>query len=81
LSKSGENKPKKMVEVYRAASEAEAQIIKGLLESCGIFCLLRSNAAPSVHMFAVDGMGEVKVMVWEEVAGEAKELIGVEGNA
>ena len=81
MSKLGKNKPKKMVEIYRAASEAEAQIIKGLLESCGIFCLLRSNAAPSVHMFAVDGMGEVKVMVWEEVAGEAKELIGGEGNA
>jgi hypothetical protein len=81
LSKLGKNKPKKMVEVYRAASEAEAQIIKGLLESCGIFCLLKSNAAPSVHMFAVDGMGEVKVMVWEEVAGKAKELIGGEGNA
>lgn len=81
MSKLGKNKPKKMVEVYRAASEAEAQIIKGLLESCGIFCLLKSNAAPSVHMFAVDGMGEVKVMVWEEVAGKAKELIGGEGNA
>jgi len=81
LSKLGKNKPKKMVEVYRAASEAEAQIIKGLLESCGILCLLKSNAAPSVHMFAVDGMGEVKVMVWEEVAGKAKELIGGEGNA
>jgi len=81
LSKLGKNKPKKMVEVYRAASEAEAQIIKGLLESCGIFCLLKSNAAPSVHMFAVDGMGEVKVMVWEEVVGKAKELIGGEGNA
>ena len=81
MSKLGKNKPKKMVEVYRAASEAEAQIIKGLLESCGIFCLLKSNAAPSVHMFAVDGMGEVKVMVWEEVVGKAKELIGGEGNA
>lgn len=81
MSKLGKNKPKKMVEVYRAASEAEAQIIKGLLESCGIFCLLKSNAAPSVHMFAVDGMGEVKVMVWEEVAGKAKELIGGGGNA
>ena len=81
MSKLEKKKPKKMVEVYRAASEAEAQIIKGLLESCGIFCLLKSNAAPSVHMFAVDGMGEVKVMVWEEVAGKAKELIGGEGNA
>ena len=75
------NKPKKMVEVYRAASEAEARIIQGLLESYGISCFLKSNAAPSVHVFAVDGMGEVKVMVWEEVAGKARELIKGEGNA
>ena len=81
MSKLGKNKPKKMVEVYRAASETEAQIIKGLLESCGISCFLKSNAAPSVHVFAVDGMGEVKVMVWEEAAGKAQELIGGEGNA
>ena len=69
-----------MVEVYRAAGEAEAQVIKGLLESNGIPCLLKSNAAPSVHMFVVDGMGEVTVMVWEQEAGEAKELIEGEGR-
>jgi len=74
-------KDKKLAEVYRAAGEAEAQIIKGLLESRGIPCLLKSNAAPSVHMFAVDGMGEVKVMVWKEVAEKARELIGEEDNA
>jgi len=81
LSKLEVNKPKKMVEVYRAASEAEARIIQGLLESYGIACFLKSNAAPSVHVFAVDGMGEVKVMVWGEVAGKARELIEGEGNA
>jgi len=70
-----------MVEVYRAVSEAEAQIIKGLLESYGISCFLKSNAAPSVHVFAVDGMGEVRVLVQEEVAGKARELIRGEGNA
>ena len=72
---------KKLVEVYLAASEAEAQIIKGLLESYGISCLLKSHAAPSVHVFAVDGMGEVKVMVWESMVGKARELIEGEGNA
>ena len=72
---------KKLVEVYRAASEAEAQIIKGLLESYGIFCLLKSHAAPSVHVFAVDGMGEVRVLVWESMAGKARGLIEGEGNA
>ena len=74
-------KDKELAEVYRAAGEAEAQIIKGLLESRGIPCLLKSNAAPSVHMFAVDGMGEVKIMVWKESAEKARELIQGEGNA
>ena len=65
----------KMVEVYRAAGEAEAQIIKSLLESHGIPSLLKSHASPSVHMFAIDGMGEVRVMVWEHASGQARELI------
>ena len=75
------SKDKKLVEVYRAASEAEAQIIKGLLESRGIPCLMKSNAAPSVHVFAVDGMGEVKILVWKELAEEARGLIGRKDNA
>ena len=70
----------KMVEVYRAVGEAEAQIIKGLLESNEIPCLMKSNAAPSVHMFTVDGMGEVKVMVWESMAEKARGLIEGEGR-
>ncbi|TET67366.1 MAG: DUF2007 domain-containing protein [Dehalococcoidia bacterium] len=81
MSKPGVNKPEKMVAVYRAVGEAEARIIKGILESHGITCFLKSNAAPSVHMFAVDGMGEVKVMVWEEVARKARALIEGKGNA
>ena len=70
-----------MVEVYRATGEAEAEIIKGLLESHGLSCLLQSNAAPSVHMFTVNGMGEVKVIVWERVAKKAKKLIRREEDA
>jgi len=69
-----------LVEVYRARGEAEAQVIKGLLESYDIPCLLQSNAAPSVHMFTVDGMGEVRVMVRESMADEAKKLIEVEAD-
>ena len=70
-----------MVEVYRAAGEAEAQIIKGLLNSNGIDCLLKSHASPSVHVFAVDGMGEVKVMVKESMTDKARELIKGENRA
>jgi hypothetical protein len=64
-----------MIEVYRAAGEAEALIIKGLLETYGIPCVLKSSAAPSVHVFTVDGMGEVKVMVSDSMAEEARRLI------
>ena len=64
-----------MVEVYRAQGEMEARVIQGLLESQEIPCLLRSDAASSVHAFTVDGMGEVRVMVWERLADEARRLI------
>ena len=71
----------KMVEVYRAAGEMEAQVIKGLLESYGIPCLMKSSAAPSVHTFAVDGMGEVRIMVLESMAEKAKILVQGEDDA
>ena len=69
------NRKEELTEVYRSAGEMEAQIIKGLLESNGIPCLLQSNASPSVHVFTVDGMGEVKVMVWKSMAEKASNLI------
>ena len=74
------SKQTEMVKVYLAAGEAEAQIIKGLLESNGIRCLLKSNAAPSVHAFAIDGMGEVKVMVNKLMVEKARRLIVGEGR-
>jgi len=69
------SKDDKLVEVYQAASEMEAQVIKSLLGSFGIPCFLKSNAAPSVLVFTTDGMGKVKVMVREEAAEAARELI------
>ena len=65
----------RMVDVYHAFSEVEACVIKGKLEENGIPCVLHSNAAPSVYVFTVDGMGEIKVFVPESVAGEARRLI------
>ena len=65
----------KLVAVYRASGEMQAQVVKGLLESNGIPCLLKSQAAPSVHAFAVDGMGEVFVMVAAADAEEARKLV------
>jgi hypothetical protein len=71
-------KKKKLVDIYHASGELEAQVIKGLLESNGIPCILKSDAASSVHAFTVDGMGEVKVAVLESMADEARKLIAGE---
>ena len=70
----------KMVEICKAPNEMEAKVIKSLLESYDIPCFLKSHAAPSVHLSTVDGMGEVKVMVLESMADEAKSLIKSEDN-
>lgn len=69
-----------MIEVYKAKGELEAQVIKGLLDSYGIPCLLQSHAASSVHSFVFDGMGEVRILVSEKVADEARRLIEANGN-
>jgi hypothetical protein len=68
-------KDKKLVDVYTANGEIEAQVIKGKLESNGIPCMLRSHAAGSVHVFTVDGMGEVKVAVLASQAEEARKIL------
>lgn len=71
----------KMVQVYHARTEMEAQVIKSLLESYGIPCFLKSNAAPSVHTFTMDGMGEVRIMVLESLADKARDLIVSDNDA
>jgi hypothetical protein len=76
--RSAEGKEKgdfRLVEVYRAANDEEALVIKGLLESQGIHCLLRSRVVHAVHPFSMDGLGEVKIMVAEGDELEARALI------
>lgn len=65
----------KLVEVYSANGDLEAQIIKGLLESQGITCLLQPHAISSLQNIIVPGMGGVKIMVSENEADEARRLI------
>ena len=68
-------KEEKLIEVYKAHGETEAQIIKSKLESNGIPALLKSTAAPSVHAFVIDGLGEYKVMVPESLSEDARNLL------
>jgi hypothetical protein len=65
----------KLVEVYKAHGEMEAQVVKAKLESSGIPVLLKSTAAPSVHAFVVDGLGEYRVMVPESLCKDAQDIV------
>ena len=65
----------KLVEVYKARGEPEAQVIKSKLEMNGIHSLIKSTASPSVHVFVVDGLGEYCVMVEQSRVEEALAII------
>ena len=57
-----------LVEVYRANGEMEAQVIRSLLEYNGIPCLLKGEAARNIYGLTVDGIAEVRIMVWKRLA-------------
>ncbi len=58
----------------------EAQIIKGRLESEGIPVLLSYESAGLIYGITIDGLGEVKVMVPENLEEEAKEILAAGGS-
>ena len=61
----------------RSANYIEAHIIKGHLESEGIPVLLSYESAGLVYGITVDGLGQVKVMVPQHLAEEAKEILRI----
>jgi len=69
------SKGEELVEVYRANGEMESQVIRSLLEYHGIPCLLKGEAARNIYGLTVDGIAEVRIMVWEQMADRARSLI------
>ena len=68
-------KDDKLKQVCSVWGMAEAEVIKSLLGSYGIKCLLRSHVVQSVHPFSVDGLGELKIFVNEKDYNRAKKII------
>ena len=64
-----------LVEVARVWGDAEALVIRGLLEENGIPCHFTSHADHSVHPFSLDGLGEVRIFVAPTHEGHARELL------
>lgn len=61
--------------VAKVWGPVEAEIIKSLLESQDISCILKGLVVQSVHAFSVDGLGEIKIYVDEKDFETAQKLI------
>lgn len=64
-----------LVVIFCAASDVEASIVRGLLETHGIPSVASSNVPHSVFPFNVSGLGDIRVSVHEDDAGEARRVI------
>lgn len=65
----------KLTTVYIAQGHLLAEMIKSKLESAGIPVLLDYESIGRVYGITVDGLGEVRIKVPEELAEEARELV------
>jgi hypothetical protein len=63
------------VEISRVQGDLQASVIKSHLESEGIPVLLRYESAGRVFGLTVNGLGEVRVLVPQGLAEEAKRII------
>jgi ribonuclease-3 len=61
--------------VFRTASEIEARVVRGLLETHGIASLVSSDLPRSIFPLAVEALGDVKISVRPEDADEASRII------
>jgi len=71
------SKELKLTAVY-TAKYLEAQIVKGRLESEGIPAILQYESAGLVYGLTADGLGETTVLVPEDLAEEAREILEID---
>lgn len=65
----------KLVEVHTAHGEVEAQLIQSMLEGDGIQSMFQGEAVRLTHAITVNGLAEVKILVREDDADRAREVI------
>jgi Putative prokaryotic signal transducing protein len=62
-------------ELTRVRDQAEALVVRGLLEAHGIEVLLRSQVVPSVYPFSVGDQGAVQILVRREALATSRLLL------
>lgn len=65
----------RLVPVYVAGGEIEAQVIRSLLEANGVDCMLSGESVRLTHGLTVDGLARVKVLVREQDEARARDVI------
>ena len=61
--------------IKRVQGQAIASVIMSHLESEGIPVILKYESAGIIYALTVDGLGEVNILVPQEVAEDAKKII------
>ena len=70
-----ENRMNELTVVFRSASDIEARVVRGLLESHGIESLVSQGSPRSIFPVQVDGIAEIRISVRPDDADEARRLI------
>jgi hypothetical protein len=65
----------KLVTVYRAFGQPEAEIIKGRLSAEGIPAILKYESLGPVYGLTMDGLGQVEVQVPYKYEERAKDIL------
>lgn len=68
-------KTRDLAVIFRTQSDAEASVVRGLLETHGISVLLASDILHAVFPLSVNGLGEVRLSVRPDQANDAERLI------
>ena len=64
-----------MTVVFRTHSDIEATIVRGLLESHGIYAAASSDLTHALFPLSIDGLGEVRIAVTSSEADAARSII------
>ena len=70
----------KLVVLMITQSEAEANIVKGLLEESGIHCALLTQVPHNLYPFTVDGLAAIWIKVLDSQLEAAKALLRQQEN-
>ncbi len=65
----------KLVELMITQSEAEANIVRGLLEEAGIHCALLTPVPHNIYPFTIDGLAAIRIKVLESQLVAAQTLL------